>query len=220
MIYLKTILACLLSALPFVYAWHLRNKARNNAPKGNVYSFIMTQLPRLYALFTAIKSFVHGVYEGMKKSDTFRRFFSLIIILVMLTVQFIDFNASANIAHAALQAQLNGTLTPQFMAVYEPLMSRPQATLLAACLSLMLFSYKAADWMLTRLHDSNKIFFFTAVITLIILFSSPRHFIVAEMMELLLLAAIVYPDKTADTQPKGRKPVPLQEDEQQLRQAA
>ena len=189
MIYLKTILACLLSALPFVYAWHLRNKARNNTPKGNVYSFIMTQLPTLYALFTAIKSFVHRVYEGMKKSDTFRRFFSLIIILVMLTVQFIDFNASANIADAARQAQQNGTLTPQFMAVYEPLMTRPHATLLAACLSPMLFS-------------------------------SPRHFIVAEMMELLLLAAIVYPDKTADTQPKGRKPVPLQEDEQQLRQAA
>jgi len=37
-------------------------------------------------------------YEGMKRSDNFRKFFTLMILMGMILIQFVDFHASTEIA--------------------------------------------------------------------------------------------------------------------------
>lgn len=216
MIYLKLILAFLLSAVPFLYVLFIKPKRETSSVWRNMFTVIGSQLPRLKAVKTACSRFFHRLYEGMKRSDNFRKFFSLITLLLMIAVQFIDFSASTEIARGIREisqsdAETYGEIEKQLshtIAIYGPLMTKPHATVLAACLSLSLFAYSSANWLLTKLRNSRRIFFFTALITLFFLFASPRYFIVAEVMEMMLMAAVIYPNKIASPDPKGRKGIP------------
>lgn len=216
MIYLKIILAFLLSAVPFLYVTLIKPKRETSSVWRNIFTAIGSQLPRLKAVKTACSKFLHRLYEGMKRSDNFRKFFTLITLLLMIAVQFIDFSASTEIARGIREisqsdAETYGEIETRIahtIAVYGSLMSKPHATVSAACLSLTLFVFGSANWLLTRLHNSRKFFFFIALVTLIILFTSPRYFIVVEIMEMMLMAALIYPNKIATPDPKGRKAIP------------
>ena len=213
MIYLKIIMAFLISAVPFLYVTLIKPKRETSSVWRNMFTAIGSQLPRLKAVKTACSKFLHRLYEGMKRSDNFRKFFTLITLLLMIAVQFIDFSASTEIARSIREisqsdAETYGEIETRIahtIAVYGSLMSKPHATVLAACLSLTLFVFGSANWLLTRLHNSRKFFFFIALVTLIILFTSPRYFIVVEIMEMMLMAALIYPNKIATPDPKGRK---------------
>lgn len=220
MIYFKIILALLLSALPFFYISYIRPKEKTSPIWRNMFTALGTQMPRLRAAKNAIGKFFYRLYDGMKKSDNFRKFFSLITLLLMIAVQFVDFSATMNVASMIQDASHDSQQTAQIIAVYGPLMTRPHASVLAACLSLTLFSYTAADWLLTRLHNRRKFFFGVALIALIVLFSSPRYLIVTEILEMMLMAALIYPNKIPSQDPKGRKPIPMAKEQQELRKAA
>jgi len=109
---------------------------------------------------------MNRLYKEMKKNDNFRKFFTLITLLMMILVQFVDYSSSGEVARIIRDAAYGGTETAakavadtcHMIAVYGSLMSKPHDTLLAACLSLTLFVFKAGDWLLTRLHNSRKIF--------------------------------------------------------------
>lgn len=228
MIYLKIIMAFLLSAVPFLYVTLIKPKQETSSVWRNMFTAIGSQLPRLKAVKTACSKFLHRLYEGMKRSDNFRKFFTLITLLLMIAVQFIDFSASTEIARGIREisqsdAETYGEIETRIahtIAVYGSLMSKPHATVLAACLSLTLFVFGSANWLLTRLHNSRKFFFFIALVTLIILFTSPRYFIVVEIMEMMLMAALIYPNKIATPDPKGRKGVPSEQNRISFKNAA
>lgn len=220
MIYFKLILLFALSALPFFCASCLRQKKNSSYGRRNFFSVIGRQMPRLNAVKIAIVKFLHRMYEGMKKSDNFRKFFTLVILLLMIGVQFVDFSASQEVARMAQDGQASGENGDLFIQIYAPLMSRPHATLLATFLSLSFFFFKAADWILTILHNERKIFHFFAVLTLIILFASPRYIIIVEVMEMILMAAVIYPNKITSPEPKGRKDIPLRQEQFELRKSA
>lgn len=220
MIYFKIILAFLLSALPFFYMSYIRPKEKTSPVWRNMFTALGTQMPRLRAVKKAVGKFFHRLYDGMKKSDNFRKFFTLVTLLLMIAVQFVDFSASTSIARMLQEASHDGHETAKMIAVYGTLMTRPHASVLAACLSLILFSYTAADWLLTRLHNRRKLFFGVVLITLVVLFASPRYLIVTEVLEMMLMAALIYPNKIPSQAPKGRKPIPTEEEQNTLRKAA
>lgn len=168
-IYLKVITLCLLSAAPFVYtAWSGR---KNHS----------------------LPYFIHRIYEGMKKSETFRKFFTLIVLMVMLVVEFVDFQASTSIAQMIQDSTLTTAETTQVIGIYATLMSRPYATLLASVICLSFFSFRAADWMLTRLHQQPKVFLGVAILAILIMFVSARYIIVSQVIFIILMAAYAYP---------------------------
>ena len=232
MIYLKILLAFLLSAVPFLYVSYIKPRQETSPRWRNMFATIgslgINRLPQYKAFKTACSKFLCRLYEGMKKSDNFRKFFTLVTLLLMIAVQFIDFSASTEIAREIKAvAESNSMSTAgavsdvnQVIAVYGSLMSRPHATVLAACLSMLLFAYGPANWLLTRLHNSRRVFFLAALVTLFFLFVSTRYFIVAEIMEMMLMAALIYPDKITSPDPKGRKGVPYEKDITLLKNAA
>ena len=95
------------------------------------------------------------------------------------------------------------------IAIYAPLMTRPYATLLAAAISLSLFSYRWADYVLTFLHDYPKIFLAVAAVSMAIPVISVRYLIVTEIMYIILIAAYLYPDKNGNQTPRLRLQWPL-----------
>ena len=232
MIYLKIILALLLSAVPFLYASFIRPRQETSPKWRNMLATIgslgINSIPLVKALRMSCSKYLHRLYEGMKKSDNCRKFFSLLTLLVMIAVQFVDFSASTEIARGIKDVVENdperttetaGQMA-HLIAVYGPLMSKPYATLLAACASMTLFVYGASDWLLTRLHNSSRIFFSAAMMTLVILFASPRFLVVTEMLEIILMAALVYPNRTAPSDPKGKKGLPVEKKDITFRNAA
>ncbi len=220
MIYLKIILAFLLSALPFFYMSYIRPKEKSSPLRRNMLTALAGQMPRLRAAKKTVEKFFHRLYDGMKKSDNFRKFFSLMTLLSMIAVQFVDFSASTDVARMIQGVAHDSQNAHQIIAVYGTLMTRPHASVLAACLSLTLFSYTAADWMLSRLHNRQRFFLGVALLALVVLFTSPRYLIVTEVLEMILMAALIYPNKTPAQDPKGRKPVPPVQERQEMRKAA
>ena len=220
MLYPKITLILILSALPFLYAHYIRPKQESSSKWRNMFAAIGSHFPNLRNLKTAVINLLVTFYRGMKKSDNFRKFFTLVILLVMIASQFVDFTASSAIAERARECQGNSLRTLHVASVYSPLMSRPYATAMAAVMSLLFFSYKASDKLLTALHRYNKLFLFVAILVMLIIFISPRYFIVAEMLFIILMAAWIYPEKTVEQDPKGRKPIPDEKQKEQIKMAA
>ena len=142
--------------------------------------FVMAAVPFTFAMRWR-PAFATRFYEGMKRSDNFRKFFTLVILMVMIALEFIDFQASTAIATLMHDSHLSVADAAQTIGLYGALMTRPYATLLAAVMSLAMFSYKWADAVLT----------FAMLIAMV----SPRYIIVTEMLEIVLLAAYIYPDR-------------------------
>lgn len=171
MIYLKLIVACVVAVMSFAGAGLLRSKK---------YS-----LPRI----------AKRMYEGMKRSENFRKFFTLILLMVMLAMQFIDFHASTEIARMLQDSNASHNDTMLTMATYAPLMTRPYATLIAAALSLSFFSYKLADKVLTKLHNNRRLFALIGLAVVLLTVFLPRWIVVSEMLAITLMAGYVYPNK-------------------------
>lgn len=212
MIYLKIFLALLLAILPFVYANYLRNAKKEGAQKSTLYTFIFNHASKIIWAWTKVKNFFHRLYEGMKRSDSFRRFFTLVLLLILIAYQFVDFHVAANVAHMALpyvekSADKNVEHIAEISA-YLPYLTRPHATILAATFAMLFFLHRLGNIILNRLHESRRIFFLTALGCLCILLMAPRFFILAETIDIVLMAAYIYPKKRHQIPPKGGMPIP------------
>ena len=160
--------------------------------------FVMAAVPFTFAMRWR-PAFATRFYEGMKRSDNFRKFFTLVILMVMIALEFIDFQASTAIATMMHDGHLSAADAAQTIGLYGALMTRPYATLLAAVMSLAMFSYKWVDAVLTyHLHDHPKHFLVVAAVAMLIVMVSPRYIIVTEMLEIVLLAAYIYPDRNGN----------------------
>ena len=164
--------------------------------------FVMAAVPFTVAMRWR-PAFAKRFYEGMKRSENFRKFFTLIVLMVMIAIEFIDFQASTAIATMMHDGHLTAANAAQTIGLYGALMTRPYATLLAALMSLVMFSYKWADTILTYLHDNPKKFLVVAGVAMLIAMVSPRYIIVTEMLEIVLLAAYIYPDRIGNITGSG-----------------
>ena len=220
-------MATVLSALPFVLASFIRKK-RKYIDNRSIFDTVQS----LFAYFNKIETicfiYILRLYEGMTKSDNFRKFFTLLVLLFMIAVQFIDFNASTDIAKEILNTPDNVTddtstttiWAAKNISIFMTLMTNPLATLLAAALSMILFAYSCGNWLLTRLHNNNKFFFYSALVSIVILFTSPCFLIVTEVIEIILIAAIIYPNKIVSDDPGSRKGIPVIPEEAKNKNAA
>ena len=170
--------------------------------------FLLSAVPFMIASFWRCKR-LRRFYEGMKRSDNFRKFFTLMMLMGMILIQFVDFHASTEIARMIQHSSVTSTEAAKMIAIYAPLMTRPYATLLAAAISLSFFSFKWADYVLTVLHDYPKLFLVVAVVSMAIPMVSVRYLIVTEIMYIILLGAYLYPDKDGNRTPRIRLQWPL-----------
>ena len=170
--------------------------------------FLLSAVPFMIASFWQCKR-LRRFYEGMKRSDNFRKFFTLMMLMGMILIQFVDFHASTEIARMIQDSSVTSTEAAKMIAIYAPLMTRPYATLLAAAISLSFFSFKWADYVLTFLHDYPKLFLVVAVVSMAIPVVSVRYLIVTEIMYIILLGAYLYPDKDGNQTPRIRLQWPV-----------
>ena len=215
MIYLKIFLSLILVILPYAYADHVRAKKKRGEQQSSLFTFLGKHLPKIHRVCLAMKNFIMRLYDGMKRSDSFRRFFTIITLLVLLVYQYVDFHIASGIAHEVREALLNSAEKNvekiADMKMWFPYFTKPHATMLAGCVTMLFFLYSPADIILTRLHNSNRLYCLVGLVTMTITILTGRWFIMAETLAIILMAAYVYPNKRPIENPKGRKGIPRQQ---------
>ena len=215
---LKYILATLLAVLPFACA-HVLNKERQNDAKKTsgirqLAGWITRCFPFAKTAFYTVQNFCKNLSKKMRRSDNARKLFSLLLLIVLLIVTYIDFSASESAKLYMQTPPENSTSTVVVSAthflLYKPVVSDPVALFVCQLISFMLFSYKISDNLLTWI--SNNWFFLTFTNCLfwaMVAVVDQGWFVLAEVQTIFLMAAIYYPTKTDTPDPKGRMSIPL-----------
>ncbi len=227
MIQFKVILLLILAVLPFVYANYQRTQERKNGQKSSLFHLLFKYLPQLYGVGQAAKILVKRIYNGMKRSDTFRRFFTLMVLLVMLLYQFVDFQVASTIVHDLCvgieKTDIKTVKNCVNFSVWSPYFTKPHATMLAGCIALAFFSYEFSNKILLLLHNNNRLYCVVGLITIVIVIMTEGWMIMVETSAIILMAAYFYPNKYNEADPKGKKGIPKNENnmtEKSFREAA
>ena len=225
MIALKYILAMFLAILPFIVSYALRKKANkegNNGSKASgIVPFLAHHLPHVSFLFHALANFAKRLYKGMRKSENSRKFFTVILIIVLLIYTYVDFTASESAMDIIRFTGEKGGVSSVAFTVYFPMVSNSVALFLCQIFTFVLFSYRIADWILSWIGDNwNYVMTFDCMLIAYVAVYSQGWFIMAEVLTIYLMAAGIYPKRINDPTPKERKPVPMEKDSHEIKIAA
>lgn len=91
---LKVILAFVLTAIPFAYhTWVQPNQDRSPLLR-NLSTAMMACLPKIRGVVKKAKSFLSWYYDKMKTSISARKLFTLVLVMVLLAVQYVDYETT------------------------------------------------------------------------------------------------------------------------------
>ena len=229
MIALKYILAMLLAVLPFIISYNLRKKARDeenrSVRKSSLGTFLARNFPHIKNLVMALANFAKRLSRGMHRSENSRKFYTVILIIVLLIYTYVDFSATESardiMKFTGETTGKNSVGSTVAFTVYSPMISHPIALFVCQIFTFLLFSYKIADRLLTWLRENWKFMMtFNCMLLAYVAVYSQAWFIMSEVLTIFLMAAAYYPNRTADPTPKGRKPVPTETDIPKLKMAA
>ena len=226
MIVLKVVLALLLTLVPFVFHYVIKPKASSSPKWRSSYSFLSSKMPFIRRKAAKVKAWISYVYGKMHRSRNGRKFFILVLLVMMLVFQVVDY-------HAARQAyQLFGesvfpsgtmSLTPYHIrvpflgevmvpgsgklvaALLSPFLTMVWVYVMAMGMTMMLFSYRLADWILLRIHASRILqISLVSIAILMVAVSLGRCFLLFELLMILLMAGIIYPFPQHPSLPRGK----------------
>ena len=160
-----------------------------------------------------------SIYKKMKFSRNARKFFTYILIVSMLIVQFVDFQASkyakehlneaTSVSVENTQPSNSTCLAIKHKASTILLRSHTTpfwAFNLCLIITLATFSFRLSDMVLTKIHNVRWIkWAMGLVIVLLIVVSIGRLLLVAEISYLILMAGLLYPNPRFDEYGKWRR---------------
>ncbi len=202
-LYIKIIIAILLSAIPFLFAIFIKPKAKEGKWK-NVFTLSNINSEKVANGAGKIRKFIMRIYEAMKYSDNARKFFIMVLIITMIVVQWIDSEATQTAVKAILGNRENVYQEKESMVMLFPFITSPIVTILSMIYTLILFRYKWANKLLTKINTSKKmIVLFIALIMLSIVVGNGRFFLLGEILFLTLIWALILPKKKGEGYPDG-----------------
>lgn len=158
-------------------------------------------------------------YKKMKFSRNARKFFTYILIVSMLIVQFVDFQASKYAKEhlneaTSISVENNKPRNSTCLAIKHKasaMLLRSHTTPfwafnLCLIITLATFSFRLSDMVLTKIHNVRWIkWVMGLVIVLLIVVSIGRLLLVAEISYLILMAGLLYPNPRFDEYGKWRR---------------
>lgn len=224
MLTLKLILFVVLTSIPFMY--HFLIKPRRDSVKKyrNIFTAMQPQMTRIRKLVYWLETRIINFYDKMKRAKKARKFFTLILLLFLIGVQAIDNFASGEVvstyktmsrenrldqlsvtgkrtAAPFMQRSLNNCL--------YPFLTRPIVYLITFGMTLLLFSYKLANKVLTIIHNSRKVLIvLSCLIIMFSFFDEGRYMLLSEVLFVTTMAGLFYPNFHGKMNPRGKKPIP------------
>lgn len=224
MLILKLILFVVLTTIPFLY--HFLIKPRRESVKNyrNVFAAAQPHMSKIKKLAWRLGTYIINFYDKMKHREKPRKFFTLLILLFLLCIQGVDNFASGEVAATYKtmakekrleQLSISGKKTAApFMQrkmnnYLYPFLTRPVIYLLTFGITLLFFSYKLANRIFTEIHNSKKILIaISCIIILFSFFDEGRYILLSEVLYVITMAALFYPNFQDFEAPKGRKTIP------------
>lgn len=217
---LKLFIALVLSVIPFVISYYVRNTKKKTLRK-SLMTIEKTQqseqqevtgkpsksLGFLRRYFYNLQP--HRFQEGLRHYESFRKFLHLMLAFTIAGIQLIDLQAVTDVSRYVVGNHLQGDDAVNAYLHYGGFMTYPAATFALFIFDLFLFWYKPTDRMLNLLHSNKRFAWCFGVLALVFLFYSPRCLNLTEAMLLVLIAAYFYPPVSEDYTPKARKPFPF-----------
>lgn len=222
---LKLVLFFILTSVPFIYHFMIKPRKESVKRFRNAYTMVQPQMSKLGKLVLRMTTHVINFYCKMKRRQKPRKFFTLILLLFLISIQGIDNFASSEVATTyrtmAKESRLDQlSVTGKWKAepfmqrkmsnYLYPFLTRPIVYLVTFAFTLLFFSYRMANRILTGIH-SNRVILFLAcgAIILFAFFDEGRYMLFSEVLFIVTMAALFYPNLYAKSSPKGRKPVPV-----------
>lgn len=210
MVYFKIFFSVFFPLL--LFTWQISIKLAEKPLTSHIQKFVADHFFFLLRIRHRIRIVMKRFYNGMRKYDSFRKFFTLMLLLILIAIQFTDQAASHTVLRMIQES--NGINQNVIAATHALLISHPYAIALAAIIGILFFFYRMADRILTTLHNSNFLYAVTALLTIIIAFYPQGFFIISQTLFIILIGAYIYPNRVPTIHPNGGIHVP---DEQQQR---
>ena len=170
-------------------------------------------------------TYLINFYDKMKRREKPRKFFTLLLLLSLLFFQGADNFASSEVAatyktmakeNRLDELSISGKKTAapfmqrKFSNCLFPFLTRPVVYLVCFPLTLIFFSYRMADWILTIIHNSKKtLLVLSTIIIFFSVFDEGRYMLFSEVHFIIVMGALFYPNFHGGLPPKGRKSIPV-----------
>lgn len=224
MLILKLILFVVLTSIPFLYHFLIKPRRESVKKYRNVFTAAQPHMSKLKKSVWRIGTHLINFYDKMKHREKPRKFFTLLLLLFLLCIQGVDNFASGEVAATYKtmakekrldQLSISGKKTAapfmqRKMSNYlYPFLTRPLVYLITFGMTLLFFSYKLANRILTKIHNSKRILIgVSCVIILFSFFDEGRYILLSEVLFVIAMAALFYPNFHDPATPKGRKQIP------------
>lgn len=166
MLTLKIILLIILTFLPFLHHYYILPRSKKDEKYKNLRSLLGTLNPKLKRLFSKF-------HEKIKKDESTRKFFSIIIFFVMVNFLFVDWFSSLDAAE-----------------IYHTLDKKNNLSLLAVS-----GQYEAGGGSLNTLNNIHLFMMNGVYIYCFAFLWEGRMIIISELIFIINLAAMVYPNR-------------------------
>lgn len=200
---MKTAIAIILSLIPFCYVFFIKPKQKDCEEFKSMAALTKAKTPWLLRLPKRLLAFLRKLHRGMKTRTSCRRFFVSVMTIVLLVIQAVDSWASTT-AMTLINASTDYDTA---YIKYGAYLSSRAALFFCFLFTLMLFSYRLSDTLLTDLHNNRRFYCFTGVLAMFIMMTSSEYFILAEMLFFILICAYFYCEQTTHEDPKNRMPI-------------
>lgn len=216
---LKLILAFVLTMIPFVFHYWIKPKSKDSPKWKNSISILESNMPSIRRKKRMVYAWLMRIYRKMKFSRNARKFFTYILIVSMLIVQVVDFQASKYAQERLDETTSTNVVDKSQNSSPCMTMKRKASTAMLRshitpfwafnlCLiaTMAVFSFRLADWTLTHIHNVRWIkWAMGAAIILLVIISLGRLLLVAEISYIILLAGLIYPNPSFDEYGKWHK---------------
>ena len=206
---LKITLAFTLTAIPAFYHVWIKPKQGKSVVWGSLFSLLCSAAPKIYTLKRRVIFNILRFHKRMKFSENARKFFTLLLFMMLLIVQAVDYLASIE-----AQEIHNKLLMQDIKPVYQTTCCIDSISIilgdccypystpiwLLVCVfvcTIALLNYRFVNYILLCLRSDKKLFiiwsFFTVSYAIV---DSGRYLIVVEWLFTLSLASTYfYPEK-------------------------
>lgn len=226
MLILKLVLFAIMTSIPFLYHYLVKPRRDSVKKYRNIFTAAQPRMSKAGKVVWRTGTRIINFYDKMKRRETPRKFFTLLLVVSLIGVQGIDNIASGEVAATyktmakekrlgELSVSGKRTVAPfmqrKMVNYLYPFLTRPLVYLFTFGLTLLLFSYRAADKVLTKIHNSRRVLLIiSCIIILFSFFDEGRYILLSEVLFIVAMAALFYPNFRGPTTPKGRMPIPLE----------
>ena len=222
---LKLVLFFVLTSIPFLYHFLIKPRRESIKRYRNAFTAVQPQMSKLKKAIWRLGTYLINFYDKMKRREKPRKFFTLLLLLSLLFFQGADNFASSEVAatyktmakeNRLDELSISGKKTAapfmqrKFSNCLYPFLTRPVVYLVCFPLTLIFFSYRMADWILTIMHNSKKtLLVLSTIIIFFSVFDEGRYMLFSEVLFIIVMGALFYPNFHGGLPPKGRKSIPV-----------